>query len=404
MRIRTLSDVVRWRMCTGCGFCAGACDRNAVTMVDAPDRGLEPRFHRSCDGCTKCLEFCPGYRVDDGLPAPPDPQLGPVLDLWEGHAADPAVRRMASSGGVLTALAAYCIEAAGMSGALHTGMDPGQPWRNRTFFSTDRAQLLSRCGSRYSPAAPGEGLRRIEEAEGLCVFIGRPEDVTALQALRRIRPELDRRVGLVASFFCAGTPATNGTLAVLRELEVPADDLSSLRYRGDGWPGEFAATRRSNGSTASLPYEEAWRRLVGHKPLRANLIVDPLGWSADVSCGDAWHVPHDGPDPGTSVVIVRTETGRALVNRARAAGCLSLRPARAEDIRRGQANLLASQSETHGRIMAMRLFGIPATTVRGFGLRASWRRVPWRRKLACIGGTVRRILRRRLRRPLPIST
>ena len=44
-----------------------------------------------------------------------DPEVGYALEIWEGYAADPEIRRLGSSGGLLSALALYCLEKEGMA-------------------------------------------------------------------------------------------------------------------------------------------------------------------------------------------------------------------------------------------------------------------------------------------------
>ncbi len=219
-RIRGLQDVVDWGLCTGCGACYFACSRNGVSLVNIETVGIRPRFQSAeCAGCTECLSICPGYQVDANLAmgehaeiGEGDPEVGPALEVWEGYAADPEIRRQASSGGLLSALALYCLEKEGMGFVLHTAMDETKPWTNKTIQSRNRSEILSRTGSRYAPASPCDELRLIEESDRPCVFIGKPCDTAAVAMLREKRPTLDRNLGLVLTFFCAGTPSTKGTL------------------------------------------------------------------------------------------------------------------------------------------------------------------------------------------------
>src|SRR5258708_16493215 len=124
------------------------------------------------------------------------------------------------------------------------------------------------------------------------------------------RPQLDQKIGLSLTFFCAGTPSTRGTLDLLSSLGVAPDQVGAVRYRGNGWPGKFSVTSRDGTNAKSMSYPDSWGRLAGYRPLRCHLCPDGLGQSADISCGDAWERFTDTPDPGRSIVIVRTERGR----------------------------------------------------------------------------------------------
>jgi coenzyme F420 hydrogenase subunit beta len=399
-----LSDVPVRRMCTGCGNCVSGCPPGAVFMQDRVGEGLRPRFVGAATQEEAFLSFCPGYESPADLleserrEVQEDRYLGRFLEVWEGWAADSDIRFRASSGGVLSALSLYCLQREGVSGVLQVGADPARPWRNLTRLSTTREEIIRCAGSRYSPASPCEGLRQLEEQAAPAVFIGKPADATAAQLLRRARPALEQRLFLVLSMFCAGTPGTSGTLELLARLGVEPENLSSLSYRGWGWPGAFEATTKE-GRRVSLPYEEAWGRLTHHKPMRENLEPDGFGRNADISCGDAWQVEDRAENPGVSVVVVRTELGRRILEKARQGGYLTLRPTTVERILSGQRSLVNKQREVFGRLLALRLFAMPFTRFPGFALKESWRELPLGRRARVLFGTVRRILGRRLWKP-----
>jgi coenzyme F420 hydrogenase subunit beta len=401
--ISSLPDVVDWGMCIGCGACYAVCDKSAVTLVNIQSIGIRPIFdHGTCTSCNRCLSFCPGYSVDGSLEIgrPPrseaEREFGPALEIWEGHAVDPEIRFRASSGGLLTALSLYCLEREGMDFVLHTGMDKNKPWLNRTVQSRTREDLLSCTGSRYAPASPCDSLRAIETSDRPCVFVGKPCDTAAVSKLRRERPGLDRNLGLVLTFFCAGAPNTRGTLDLLESLDVSPDDVEALRYRGEGWPGRFRVQLKTSQNAKSFSYMESWGRLTKYRTLRCHLCPDGLGTVADMSCGDAWERFRDDGDPGQSIVLVRTERGRRILNGARAAGYVALKPIAANAVLAAQQNLLRRRRDLYGRLLAMRLLLVPTPKFLGFSLFRSWiRQTPWRQARTLMG-TARRVLLRGL--------
>jgi coenzyme F420 hydrogenase subunit beta len=296
---------------------------------------------------------------------------------------------------VLSALALYCLEKDGMSFVLHTDSDPKRPWLNRTIQSRNRADLLSRAGSRYAPSSPCEALGSIERSDGSCVFIGKPCDAAAVAALRRERIELDHRLGLVLTFFCAGTPSSRGTLDVLESLQLNPTDVSTIRYRGEGWPGDFKAVCERRKEQRSLSYHESWSRLARYRPLRCNLCPDGLGRSGDLTCGDAWHqYDPDTVNPGMSLLLVRTRRGQEVVKRASATGYVKLFPVTTDALFAAQSNLLVRRRELFGRLLALKLLGIPVPRFSGFSLFHSWAGLPLPRKFTTVAGTLKRAVTR----------
>lgn len=401
-RIRSLKDVVEWGLCTGCGACACAPGSNGgVTLVNIENVGIRPHFNSAAFANSAAgLAVCPGYEVNAELAigaraerSEADHEFGAALEIWEGYAADPELRYRASSGGALSALALYCLEQEAMRFVLHTGPQESQPWLNKTVQSRTRDEILSRTGSRYAPASPCEGLRAIEEADGPCVFIGKPCDATAAFKMRQVSPRLDRNLGLVLSFFCAGTPSTRGTLDLIQSLEFKPADVQNLHYRGQGWPGRFTVSNGA-GRDRSLSYAESWGELTRYRPQRCHICPDGLGRVSDIACGDAWDKFEENGDAGRSLILVRTERGRAILKKAVAAGYLVVVSSSAAQVRKAQANLLARRREIFGRLVGMALLGVPIPRLAGFSLWRAWMQLSLKIRVRTIVGTMTRLVQR----------
>jgi coenzyme F420 hydrogenase subunit beta len=369
--------------------------------VNVEGIGIRPSFDSSeCAGCTSCLSICPGYEVDAALAAGPHPktteadhEFGGAVEIWEGYAADPEIRYSASSGGALSALSLYCLEREGMRFVLHTAKDDERPWQNRTVESRSRAEILARTGSRYSPASPCDSLQVIEQSDGPCVFIGKPCDTAAAFKMREERPALDKNLGLVLAFFCAGTPSSRGSLDLVKSMDVDHNEVRDLRYRGEGWPGRFKILS-DGGSEKSLSYADSWGSLTRYRPQRCHLCPDGLGRVADISCGDAWDKFEENGDKGRSLIVVRTPRGLEILRRAIAAGYIEGTPTDASQVLAAQPNLLARRHEIFGRLFAMKLLGVPIPRFTGFSLSRSWLRLPLRVKVRTVAGTVTRLIQR----------
>jgi coenzyme F420 hydrogenase subunit beta len=403
--IQNLKDVVDWGLCIGCGACAYACKKKHISLVNVESQGIRPRFESDeCAVCTECLAYCPGYTVDSYLAAGPlpkqteaDHEFGPALEIWEGYASDPEIRFRGSSGGLLSALSLYCIEKEGMAFVLHAGADPEVPWSNKTYQSRNRTEILSRTGSRYAPASPCDGLVAIEQSDKPCVFIGKPCDTAGVALASRQRPALRKNVGLVLSFFCAGTPSSRGTLDLIRSLDFEPENVGSVQYRGEGWPGRFRVSEKQGGREGSYSYDESWGRLTSYRPVRCHICPDGLGRVGDISCGDAWDEFSDASnDAGRSLVLVRTERGRQILRRAREACYVVLKPRNASGVMAAQTNLLARRREIFGRLLARRFLLMPVPKLIGFSLFRSWRKIPFSSQCRSIVGSMVRLMQRGL--------
>ena len=353
------------------------------------------------------VAVCPGLSLEhDYDPAQPGlirelaPAWGPVFGMWEGYATDPAIRYAGSSGGAATTLAWYCLERAGMCGVLHTAARKDAPHLNETVFSRTREDLLAATGSRYAPASPCEGLQRIAGAPGPCVFIGKPCDVAAMQKARKLRPDLDQNLGLTIAFFCAGTPSTEGTFEMLKRMGI--DDpsaLVSLRYRGNGWPGNATAVVRTDTGeeTRQLTYEQAWGEvLCRYQQWRCKLCADHTGEFADIAVADPWYRTVQDDEPGQSLILARSQRGHKIILAAAEAGYLHIETADPRLLPASQPNLLKTRGAVWGRLLGCRMMGVPAPKYRNIPLfRHWWRELSRLEKSRPVGGAAKRACTRR---------
>ena len=409
MEFKNVGDVARWRLCVGCGACVYACQENNVRLVDVESDGIRPYVElENCKSCGECVKVCPGYGIAHGyggakVPDSSDPEVGwgPILEVWEGYATNPDLHHSGSSGGAVNALALYCLEELEMSNVVHTGVDRNRPWKNATTVSHSRSDLLAATGSRYSPASPCDGLAHIEASDRSCVFIGKPCDVEGLRKAEFLRPELAKRVGAVIGIFCAGTPSTVATLELLKTMHVEEDRVRGIRYRGKGWPGMFAVTQKGDESPSrKMPYMDAWGFLQKYRPFRCYLCPDGTSEFADISCGDAWHRLRTQDEFGYSLIIARTEKGREIIRGAVERSYVSLQRVEPDILERAQKNLLAKRRAIWGRLLAMKILGVPVPVFGDFHLLKNWLQLPISEQARSILGTTRRVLQRGYRKPL----
>lgn len=414
-RIRGIQDVAEWQQCTGCGICAFV-QPDTITMVDDLNAGRRPIVAVQ-DGLpvstSAAMRACPGIELRHGPAARGSiPELekrwGPVLELWEGYAADEDIRRAGSSGGAATAFALQHLETGRAKGVLHIRARKDLPLLNETVLSTCRQQLLASTGSRYAPASPCDGLQLLVDADGPGVFIGKPCDVAATQRARVDHHALDESLALTIAIFCAGTPNLKGTLEVLERMGI--DDPSrveAFRYRGNGWPGEATATFRSEtGSleTRRLTYDQSWGEILQrHRQWRCYVCADHTGEFADIAVGDPWYRTIEPGEPGRSLILARTERGRAAVRAAIEQGVLIAQPVPASALPASQPGLRKVRGAVWGRLATLAAVGLPHPRYHGLPTLGAWLwTLSWREKMQSTLGTLRRVFRKGLHRRQPV--
>ncbi|CAM3429355.1 Coenzyme F420 hydrogenase/dehydrogenase, beta subunit C-terminal domain [Occultella aeris] len=374
-------------------------------MTDIPAVGRRPLPIAGITGGVSgaALDACPGRRLEhspgalDG--APFRGEWGPILALFECWSTDDAVRFRGSSGGVVSAVAAHAVTSGAAVGALQVQASSEDPLRNETVLNRTYDAIVGAAGSRYSPASPGERLDLVENAEGPCVVIGKPCDIAGVAMAAAARPALADKVALSIGIFCAGTPSTKGTEAVIRRLNLEPRDVTKLDYRGEGWPGRFRVRTRG-GETASFSYEESWgETLQKHRQWRCMICPDHTGEFADLSIGDPWYRKLLEGEAGRSLVVVRTERGRQALLAALADGAIAGGELPLDRLPQSQPNLEGTRGAVWGRVLTMRLLRLASPAYRGMPAFRLWWKLPLRGKGTSLVGTWRRIAARGLRRP-----
>lgn len=368
-----VAKVVAREACSGCGACCLLDPGLTMTLDEAgfsrPRRTaphtLGPEEERRA--VHRFRAACPGVTVRAVHDAPWHPALGPIAACWRAWATDPELRFQGSSGGALSALAAWLLQTGHAAQVVGAAAAP-DPRHTVPVRIANRDEVLASAGSRYAPtsiAASAAG------ATFRDVIIGKPCEASALRALA----DYDgAEAPLLLSFLCAGTPSQHATDELVEHLGLePAAKLTELRYRGHGWPGRFVA-RSEDGREVSASYDEAWGQHLGTRiQWRCRICPDGVGESSDITAGDLWRTDSRGypvfaDEAGTSTLIARTPRGRAVVEQAIAAGVLVAVPIDPEEIAAVQPLHRRRRATLSGRLLGAWLAGLRPPRYRGFRL------------------------------------
>lgn len=374
--------------CVGCGLCE-SCAKASCNVDEKgfmhPQEGDENWLKAVCPSAgrqQKWMDFSDIW--------------GRTRSVYYGWSAEQHTRQMASSGGVITEIASWMLENKIADAVLHICTDPDDPTKTICCESTSREEVTLRSGSRYAISHPLQYISNIDHRKRY-VFIGKPCDVAALRNYMEIDTELGKSIILTLSFFCAGLPSTTAQDKLIAHLGCSKDNLVSLRYRGDGWPGYTTAVDRY-GRNYQTDYATSWGSILGRDIMKmCRFCLDGIGEAADISCGDAWHLtPEKKPDfresDGRNVIFARTEKGEKLLDEIVKDGRVCVSPAPVENLKYIQMYQWDRRATMVDKVLAMRLLGrsVPRYNLKNLFLYA--KKVSIKRHYAIFKGTVKRIL------------
>ncbi len=325
-------------LCIGCGLCQSLAGPARIRMTVTPAGEERPVILQRLDDALvdRIYDVCPGTRVE-GLPEAlleeytlQDKVWGPYQRLVLAHAADPEVRFLGATGGVLTALAIYLLESGRVDFILHATASQARPSFGERHLSFTRADVLAGAGSRYGPTATlidvGEVLARRQPF----AIVGTPCDLSALRNLARHDARVDDLVRYWLTPVCGGFMPPQGMRDFLAGLGIDESEVTALSYRGKGCPGPTRIETR-DGRVIEKDYLDLWGEddSAWSLPFRCKICPDGIGEAADIAASDTW--PGGSPtregqvgDKGTNGVIARTAAGRELLAAAARDGALVL--------------------------------------------------------------------------------
>jgi coenzyme F420 hydrogenase subunit beta len=323
-----IETVVDTGLCTRCGTCVGACPAGNLA-IDDPLGACLPAAGDACTSCGLCVAGCPGASLDFAPlerelfgDAVPNRLLGVVRSAHLAHASDAAVRRKGSSGGVVTAMLLDLVGRGESSGAVLFAPHRKEPWRGWGRIASSPEEIAAAAQSRYHLSPLNTALGEIPDAGGEYAYAGLP---CQIHGLRKLQAAGWRRSGLrlspIIGIYCGNNLYYEATRVMLRKLGVKRpEDLAALSYREGAWPGAFAA-RGADGAVRSISKLDFNQVIPFYINRRCLFCVDLTNELSDISVGDGWAKEGSGGE-GWSVVLVRTETGERLFDRAARSGVI----------------------------------------------------------------------------------
>jgi coenzyme F420 hydrogenase subunit beta len=312
------NSIIKEGLCIGCGLCEALGNKMVIT---------EKGFFEPSDSSfsnyknQKIIEkVCPGSETfHKNSSTLSHPIWGSFKDIVKTHSLNKDIRFGASSGGVITSLLKYLVEQKIVDFVIITTADEKNPIINQSYLTNNIKKIINSQSSRYSPSSPLKEIFKAKENKQRIALVGKPCDITAYKNLEKLIPELKNTVVYTISFLCAGIPSIKGTKKIIENFNIDLSRVKSIKYRGNGCPGNFTI-KTNNNASHTLSYNDSWGKVLNkylHK--RCKICPDGTGESADISCGDIWKEEDGKPvfinNDGDSLVIVRKSNGEKLISK-----------------------------------------------------------------------------------------
>ncbi|MCR5247815.1 MAG: Coenzyme F420 hydrogenase/dehydrogenase, beta subunit C-terminal domain [Paludibacteraceae bacterium] len=314
-------------------------------------------------------QLCPSIHVET---KPNKGTWGSMKSVKEAWSADKLIRHKAASGGVITSLAIHLLEKRKVDAVLQVGVCDDSYLFNELKVSRTREDVIRNAQSRYAPALVFNQIKQIfEKTSDNFAFIGKPCDVAAMRNFLDVYSQYKERVSFFLSIFCAGMPSYEATKCILMQSNH-TDEPLRLKYRGDGWPGNFCA-EFADCSKYEISYNESWGTVLNkYLPYRCKICPDGIGMLADISVGDSWNTIDGYPDfteaEGRCFCMIRTEVGEELINDAISTGYIESRNLDVSKIKDQQRYQYERRKLTGWRLLPIQLLTGFMIKFKGLGI------------------------------------
>ena len=324
------SEVVTSGLCTGCAACVIACPHD-VLDYETKDGAYKP-WHLDIDGgredcthgvkgCTMCTRACPRFRnweseIDTHRFARErtDDEVWGIGDVFLARSTEPVLVENGQDGGFVSALLIYALEHDVIDAALVSGLEgDGSTWVAQPRVARNRDDVILTAKSRYTysanllayPEAIEGGAERIA-----LVGMGCMASATGVMQSRKAG-KIARRLSLTIGLLCSKT-FDDSIFEELFEAKynIKRSDITKMNIKG------VFQLWTKDGNFHEVPLKEA------HAFTREGCKQCPdfAAEHADISTGGI------GAFGDWTLVIVRTDLGRSIMDGMKNAGLVETRP------------------------------------------------------------------------------
>jgi len=310
--------IIEPNFCTVCGACEAACPTHAIKVEEnKPNRLFNCSEH--LDLCPICYDICPhtdallyeSLRFVAGAPNRRE-SLGYYRKILLAQAADPTIREVTKSGGVVNALLFFAISQKIIDSAVFSKISPSLAIKVKPLISLVPDDALSAVDSKVVPCAVAEAFGRavFEHGRVHIAFVGIPCHVLALRKLEAWQHKIIDSLEITIGLFCLWTFSLGQLLEyLLQEQGVAANEIQNVDLTGE----EYVVTTKNR--VLRLPISEVKPHIMN----RCKTCTDFTSEFADLSIGGA------SPLKDWSIIIVRTKKGEDLVEKAVEKGVITIK-------------------------------------------------------------------------------
>ncbi|MFA5337416.1 MAG: Coenzyme F420 hydrogenase/dehydrogenase, beta subunit C-terminal domain [Candidatus Omnitrophota bacterium] len=285
-----------------------------------------------CRQCGLCLSVCPHINeLETDIFAT---YLGEYLECYSGYSKIGKEREHASSGGLATRMLKVLLEEKIVSKVVAIGRSSHADKIFEPVIVSTTEELGNLASSKYYPVEFSSVVKHLKKNDETIAIIGLPCVIRGLRIIKEKYPEIGDKIKYLFGLTCAHNNNKNYTNFLLRKSGARTDKLLEICYRckkeTKNAMDYYFQTTQNDGSSSEKIFNSGFIRNLwakGFFSLSACLkCKDLVSEQADISFMDAWIDPYIKDPKGTSLVIVRNEKMKELLENEAKKGNIFLEP------------------------------------------------------------------------------
>ena len=318
-------EVVKNDLCCACGACVSYCESQAFDVIKMKDYTPQFKSDKNADNCTECglcYYICPQtkpvleqitkkYKIKD--------EIGHIEDVLAAKTSDEKIKELGQDGGVVTTLITYLFDKHLIDAAIVSEYDENLEPQPKLIF--DKEELLKSAGTRYSISPqflPLKELYNIKpevlKEHGIydinslrAAFVGTPCQLRALRKMHFLNVSPAHIIKYVIGLFCFENFNYSQLYEIIeKKTKTKPSDIQKT------WIKKNFFLKTKDGKEHEVGIKKLDPAVRSH----CHECDEFTSMFSDVSVGAS------GAPRSHSMVIMRTETGKELVNNALATGYL----------------------------------------------------------------------------------
>jgi coenzyme F420 hydrogenase subunit beta len=320
-KIKTFRDlereVIGEGLCGKCGGCVSFCTADSLNALEMGEDGF-PRYadEDKCLECGICYAICPETRELDREVRDRfgwTPPIGNCKTVTSARATDPAVREVATDGGVVTSLLLYLLDRHLIDGAIVSRKD--SVFGREPVIATTREELISAAGSYFSGSchltelpkyttysSTVGNVRSLTAGYGRVAMVGTPCQIRTIRKMQSLSILPADVIRYTIGLFCTENLSfdTGGRQMLEERFRFDFEDIAKMNVK------ESFNITLTSGRTIGIPFEEL-DDLARPSSLVCTEFANDF---ADLSAGGL------GSPDGYTTILLRSDEGKTVYDGA----------------------------------------------------------------------------------------